>query len=118
MIYVTYDLKWSGKNMEIGDQPYIAVKECDADFDGGYLVKDGTYFGYIYGTDENCGKAVEICGVDYKMKELTKEEALIFYEETIPLNTEIKVSIDNEIKVVSNYIIKEDGKIEQVLSNI
>lgn len=92
MKYVLYDLKWSDDGV-IGEQPYVMVAECGAEFEGGILVQDHEYFGYIHGKDEQVLKAIEVCSKDFSMKELTEEEAKSFFLKVVPLNTEFKDDI-------------------------
>lgn len=124
MLYVKYDLKWSGVNNEIGEQPYVKVKENGCDFDGGVFRDGGVYFGYIHGKDEDCRKAVQACSKDFKMVEVDQAEALSLFSKAYPEGREV---VDSEGKELSGedkkmYIgkprVKPDGKIETPYTDV
>jgi hypothetical protein len=117
MLYVKYDLKWGGKDNEIGEQPYIDVKENGADFDGGVFRDDGVYFGYIHGKDEDCRKAIQACVGDFKMEEVDQASALALFAKAYPEGREVtddssKVGEEEPKKYLDKPIVKPDGKIE------
>lgn len=110
MKYVSYSLFWEGGS---GKQPYEQVAASGASLDGGIVVKNGRYFGYINGTDEQCLAAIEGCAM-FAMKEITEVEAKIFIESAIPTNTEILMR-DKEAKYLGAPIVNEKGYIERPL---
>lgn len=83
MKYVIYNLIWENG---IGTQPYQTLVPFNVGFDGGVLVKNDTYFGYMHGADEQCVSAISGSAA-FNMKELTEAEALNFFSEVVPLNT-------------------------------
>ena len=116
MKYIIYNLVWDNEGR--GDQPYTAVANNGAELEGGIISNEQKeYFGYLHGTDEQCLKAIESCK-NFNMRELTSEEALSFFEATIPIGTEIidpmsMYSGNPEIKYVDYPTIGKDGKVEQ-----
>jgi len=114
MKYITYNLIWDGKGK--GDQPYQAVATSGAELEGGVIVNNNKeYFGYLYGTDKQCLESIQNCK-DFNMKELTQTQALDFFKNTIPVNTEV-YDIFSEKKFVDYPKVNDNSKIIQELKS-
>jgi hypothetical protein len=118
MKYVLYDLKWDAEG-NVGEQPYVMVADCGAEFDGGIIVQNHEYFGYIHGKDEAVLKAIDACSKNFSMKELSEEEAKGFFLKVVPVNSELKtdlVSMDvaAPVKYVSSVEKDLNGKLSFV----
>ena len=117
MKYVTYKLNWKDDldkdgrptGNKYGEQPY--VRGLQSKFEGGVCVNNGTYLGYIDGTTEQITNDINLCKVDFAMKEITADEAKKMYVKCSPVNT--RVAPTEPIYYLGNPVIDVTGKIKQ-----
>lgn len=112
MKYIKYNLKWAES---VGEQPYVKVAEAGAELEGGQLVDGLDYYGYMYGTDEQCLNAIQAAFTDFNMTEITDAQYIEVYKKIIPIGTEMEDPRTMEIYIVEDIVKEENGKIQMKL---